>query len=651
MTARPIAFVSALVFTSAANLSAQVPEDTTRLAPIVVTATRTPVAAASLANGVTVIEGDALRRAGVTTLIDALRTVPSLAFAQAGGYGAQTSLFLRGGESDHVRILVDGVPLNQAGGFIDLANLTTENVERIEVVRGPVSVLYGSDAMTGVVQVITRQGRGAARASAEARGGSYGSSAMMAGVTAGGRLVSFSAGVQREATAGVYAFNNDYADLGASGRLTWTPDDRSDIQLALRYRNGILHYPTDGSGAAVDSNQQQRSRQAAFSLDFGRRLTPRLEARALLGFVDGRDSTDDRPDHAGDTLGIYAYESRISTSRRTVDLRVNARVAGPLLVTIGAAADRESERSQNGYQSSFGPGSGTTDVHRTNRAFYTQVLAESGRLAIQAGARLDDNERFGNFATWRAGASLRLMPGTRLRANAGTAFKEPTFGENYSTGYSVGNPGLKPERTTSIEAGLEQELAGGRLVASATGFSQRFRDLIQYSFVTAQPTDPNFYNVASARSSGAELELRVAPARALVLSAQYTYLHTVTRDSGYDGTVFAPGKPLLRRPAYSGSVSAEWRVATQRSFGARVLYVGARDDLDFSSFPAARVTLADYGRLDLWGSVGLATRSGHRSVALTLRAENVTGARHQEVQGFRAPGRRVLAGARIESGR
>lgn len=646
---RDLLLASSLLLTTTATAFAQVRGDTVRLEPLVVTATRTPIAVRQLANSVTVIDGEALRRAGVTTVAEALRGVPSLALAQAGGYGAQTSLFLRGGESDFVRFLVDGVPVNQAGGFLDIANLTTENVERIEVVRGPASVLYGSDAMTGVVQIITRRGSGAPNARAEARIGGYGSSTVQAGLTAGGRHASVSAGVHREAAGGVYTFNNDYANLGASSRMSWAPDARSDIAIAVRYRAGTLHYPTDGSGLAVDSNQQQRSRQLALSVDAGRHLTTRLEARVLLGFVNARDSTDDRADNAGDTLGIFAYASRATTRRRTVDLRLNARVAPPLLVTVGAAADRETEHSINSYQADFGPGQGATDVQRTNRAWYAQALAESGRLAVQAGARLDDNETFGRFGTWRVGGSLRLAAATRLRANAGTAFKEPTFAENYATGYAIGNPDLQPERTTSVEAGVEQSLAGGRLVASLTGFTQRFRDLIQYTYLTPQPTDPNYYNVASATSSGAEVELRVAPVPALTISAQYTRLHTITRDSGYDGT-FVSGQPLVRRPAHSGSVSAEWVAGHQRSLGARVLYAGRREDLDFSAFPAARVTLSDYGRLDLWGTFGLRTSPRRGNLALTVRVENVTGSRYQEILGFRAPGRRVLVGGRVGTG-
>lgn len=633
----------------AASARAQVPRDTTTLTPIVVTATRTPMPAGTLANGVTVLDGDALRRAGITTVIEALRGVPSIAFAQAGGYGAQTSMFLRGGESDYVRVLVDGVPLNQAGGFIDLANLTTENIDRIEVVRGPASVLYGSDAVTGVVQVITRSGAGRPRIVAEGRGGSYGSGSGLLELSGGSSRAGLSAGVQREVTDGINPFNNRYDNTAGSARLTLTPDRATDVGVSVSYRDGTLHYPTNGSGVLADSNQLQRSRQVSASLDAGRRLGPRLEVRALLGLVSGRDSVNDAPDGPADTLGIFAYYSRITTTRRTADLRVNLRASAPLLLTLGASLDRESERSANRYQSAFGSGGGTTDTARTNRAVYGEMVAERGIVGIQAGVRLDDNEKFGTFTTARLGVSLRVAPLTRLRANVGSAFKEPTFGENYSSGFSTGNPDLRPERSASAEVGVEQTMVQGRITASLTGFTQRFRDLIQYSF--GGGTAPDYHNVAAATASGAELEVRAQPTGGLGLSAQYTWLHTSASDSGYDGTVFAKGQRLLRRPTHAASLSGEWRSAAGPSVGARVLYVGDRTDVDFTNFPGTRVTLAAYTRLDVWTRfVVVRSRDGRGSLALTGRVENLTGASYQEVSGFRTPGRRIGVGARFSAG-
>src|SRR6267378_4474800 len=153
------------------------PQDTVLLKPVVVTATRVPVAADLVASAVTVLRGADLVAQGIRTVADALQTVPGAHIVETGSYGGQTSLFMRGGESDYVKVLLDGVPLNDAGGGIDLAHLTTDNIDRIEVVRGPVSVLYGSDAVTGVIQIFTRAGeRGLpVRLGAEASAGTYGS--------------------------------------------------------------------------------------------------------------------------------------------------------------------------------------------------------------------------------------------------------------------------------------------------------------------------------------------------------------------------------------------------------------------------------------------------------------------------------------------
>src|SRR6476661_860337 len=155
------------------GLAAQAP-DTVMLNPVVVTATRFPRSAAGVPAAVTVLRGVDLRAQGIHTVFEALRDVPGAAVVQTGSFGGQTSLFLRGGQSNYVKVLVDGVPVNQPGGSFDFANLTTDNVERIEVVRGPGSVLYGSDAIAGVVQIVTREGRGPPGASAAAEGGTYG---------------------------------------------------------------------------------------------------------------------------------------------------------------------------------------------------------------------------------------------------------------------------------------------------------------------------------------------------------------------------------------------------------------------------------------------------------------------------------------------
>jgi vitamin B12 transporter len=570
-----------------------------RLSPIVVTATRLPTPLASTASAVTVLTGDELRTRGIGTVAEALRAVPGMDVVETGPFGGTTSLFLRGGESDYVRYLVDGVPLNTPGGAIDLATLTTADVERIEIVRGPASVLYGSDAVTGVVQVFTRGGRGALAWETGAQGGTFGSRSYDARLASGVGRAGFSVGWSRFTDDGVYAFNNGYRNDVVGGSLQLLPDARTSARLAARYTDDLYHYPTDGSGNVVYRNQYQTGRMLVASLDAGRFLTPRVEARLLLAGTEGEGRVDQEPNTPADTMGFYAFRGADRLSRRSADARLNVHAAAGTVLTAGAALETEAERSSSLSLSQYGPSAGSLVVSRWNRAVYVQALADPGRsLALTAGMRMERNQAFGSFLTYRAGVAYR-MNATRLRATLGTAFKEPSFFENYSTGYVTGNPALRPERATSWDAGVERELLDGRLVLSATWFDQRFRNLIQFTFAPATPTSPNYYNVAAASASGLELEARVTAAPVLSVAAQYTYTRTAAADSGFDGASFAQGQRLLRRPTHAGSVVASARLGVRGGASLSAYWMGDREDEDFSGAAPARATLPAYVRVDL----------------------------------------------------
>jgi vitamin B12 transporter len=647
-----VAALAAAAALGPAVLAAQQPSDTVRLAPIVVTATRLPTPLGSVASAITVVTGDELRERGVATVADALRAVPGVDVVETGPFGSATSLFLRGGESDYVRVLVDGVPLNAPGGGVDLSTLATADVERIEIVRGPASVLYGSDAVTGVVQVFTRSGHGPLRWDAGASGGTFGARSWDARVGGGGGRAAFSGGWSHFADAGVYAFNNQYRDDVLGGSLTLLPDGRTSARLVARYTDDLYHYPTDGSGNVVYHNQYQTGGSLVASLDAGRFLTPRLEARVLLGGTESSGRVDQQPNTPADTLGYYAFTSFDRLSRRSADARLNLHAAEGTVLTAGAVLETEAERSSSLSLSQYGPSPGSLVVSRWNRAFYVQALAEPARaLSLVAGARVERNEAFGSFLTWRAGAAWQLAS-TRLHATAGTAFKEPSFFENYATGYVTGNPALAPERAASWDAGIEQRLLDGRLVVGATWFSQRFRNLIQFTFAPPTPTSPNYYNVAAADASGLELEARVTPNAAVSIAAQYTYTHTAAADSGFDGAAFAQGGRLLRRPTHAASLvaAARWSAAAGASLAA--YWVGDREDEDFSGATPARVTLPPYLRLDLAGDVALLrARGAAPGVTATLKVENLLDRRYEQVLNFPSRRRAVFAGVRIGTGR
>ena len=647
-----LALRALLLFVCPTALAGQTAVDTVQLNPVVVTATRVPRSLADVPAAVTVLRGADLREQGIQTVFEALREVPGAAVVQTGSFGGQTSLFMRGGQSNYVKVLVDGVPVNQPGGSFDFANLTTDNVERIEVVRGPASVLYGSDAVTGVVQIFTRRAAGASRSEANVRGGTYGTLAWEAEASGGSQAATYSASITRFASDGMYAFNNEYHNTVFSGLARVVPDDRTDATLTLRYGDDVFHFPTNGAGKLSDHNQFGYGSGPTLGLDVGHHFTKRLEARLLLAANETNGGFDNRPDSAADSS---RFQNLDDVRRSGADLRANIYLASGAVVTVGTAVEQEHERSFNVCQTSFGDCSTLPiDSARWNAAFYAQaVTGVGGSIGLTVGLRVEDNQRFGTFVTYRLGAVYRLAGGTRLRATAGTGFREPSFLENYSTGYTVGNPDLQPEQSRSWELGFEQWLAGDRLSLSATGFDQRFVDLIDYD-PSAAAGAPNYSNVAAADANGLELGMRFAPAGAMSLAASYTYLHTEITNPGFDsssGALLAGGRPLTRRPKHSARLDAGYRRTGLGTVSLAVTYVGDRQDQDFSTFPFPRVTLPPYARIDLAAQLDvLRPRGGALGLTLSARVENLLDHAYEEVKNFPARRRNVFLGGELRFG-
>jgi vitamin B12 transporter len=630
-------------------LGGQQPADTVMLNPVVVTATRLPRSVDGVPAAVTVLRGVELRARGIHTVFEALRDVPGAAVVQTGSYGGQTSLFLRGGQSNYVKVLVDGVPVNQPGGSFDFANLTTDNIERIEVLRGPASVLYGSDAVTGVVQIFTRRGTGASRAEASVRAGTYGTLAWDAETSGGSRVAGYSVSISRFASDGMYAFNNQYHNTVFSGVARVAPDDRTDATLTLRYGDNAFHFPTNGAGVPLDHNQFGYGSGPTMGLDLGHYFTRRFEARLLLATNETNGGFDNRPDSTADNS---RFQSLDDLRRSSADLRANLYVSSGAVVTVGAAVEQEHERSFNVCQSSFGDCSTLPiDSARWNAAVYAQAVTDAGdRIALTTGVRLEDNQRFGTYVTYRLGAVYRLAGGTRVRATAGTGFREPSFFENYSTGFTVGNPDLQPEHSRSWEVGLEQSLARDRARLSATFFDQRFVDMIDYN-PSAAPGTPNYHNVAAADANGVELGVRLAPAGSASVAASYTYLRTEITNPGFDpssGALLAAGQPLTRRPRHSARLDVGYRLAERGTMSLALTYVGDRQDQDFSTFPFPRVTLPPYTRVDLAAQLDVLRPRGRApGFALSGRVENLLDHHYEEVRNFPARGRSLLVGGRL----
>jgi vitamin B12 transporter len=650
---RIVVAVTAAAQVAAAGAAAQEVRDSARLEAVVVTATRLPTPQAAVPAAVSVLDGRELERRGLRTVSEALRDVAGLDVVQSGAYGGVTSLFVRGGESDYVKVLVDGVPVNDPGGAVDLADLTTDNVERIEIVRGPVSVLYGSDAVSGVVQIFTRRGAGATRGDVTLRAGSYTAVDVLGGVTGGTDAVAYAVTASRSRTDGMYEFNSGYSNTVWSGMLAATPDARTDAKLVVRHGASDYHFPTNSAGEVEDANAFQRRTRTMASLEIGRFLASAIEGRASLGLNQFDGGIDDRPDGPSDTLGFFAYNSVQTMLRRNADLRMNAYLPGGSILSVGGTIEWQRERSATESGSEFGPSASAFEAERTNHGYYAQLQSTPFRdLALSIGGRLDDNSAFGTFASYRGGASYTLPTHTRLRVSVGRGFKEPTFFENFADDpFARGNPDLRPERSRSWEVGIEQTLLDDAIRIGATYFDQRFQDLVQYTFTPPLPSDPNFLNVAAANARGVESEFAVQTSFGLGLSGAYTFLLTRVVDGGVQGgtgDAFEVGARLLRRPTHAASLQVRQRFGARGSLAGTVRYVGDRDDRDFAAYPAQTVILPSYVRVDLAGEVDVwRGRGAYPVVALTGRLENAFDAHYQEVSGYPTPGRTVTVGVRV----
>ena len=611
------------LFVMATPLAAQQPDTVIRLEPVVVTATLVPTPSGAVPAAVTVLSGDALRAHGVRTVADALRLVPGASVVESGSFGSQTSLFLRGGESDYVKVLIDGVPQNLPGGSFDFANLTTADVERIEIVRGPTSVLYGSDAVTGVIQIFTRTGRGAPHGQLGLGGGTYGSEWASGDMAGGVGPLSYGVSLSRFTSDGLYAFNNEYRDGVASARLRYTPDARTDAALSARYTDGVFHFPTDGGGQPVDSNQSTTERGPSLGVDVSRTLSARAALHANVGWQEAQNRYDD---------ATYAFHGKDVTRRLVTGARADLRPgASGAVLTVGAEYEHESQSGSS------------LDTTRRNSAVLAQLLTgAAGPVALTLGARVDDNQQFGTHATGRAGVVWRLDERTRAHAAAGTAFKEPTLLENFGTSsFAKGNPDLKPEQSASWEVGLEHTPPGTRVTAAVTYFHERFRELVQYSGAPLGPDSTNFYNVPGARVQGIEVGLQGTLGRAMTLEVSYTYLES--RDSA--------GQRLQRRPTNAGSVRLGYALAERGNVSLAAVFTGDRADYDYAAFPAVPVTLPPHTRVDWAGSYALGRGRGPwPDFTLTARVENLLNARYQDVKNFPARGRTLLFGGAVNVG-
>ncbi len=595
---------SFLIISAAFPLIAQMNDE------IVVTASALPEAVESVPASVTVVTREEIDSRAARDVADVLREVPGLHLSRTGSPGRATSLFTRGSNSNHTLVLWNGLEItNPYFSGYDWGRFSTVGVEQVEVVRGPYSALYGSDAIAGVVNVLTTSKRNGFRALAE--GGEHGLRNGSVSGTYAGSAVGGSAAFELREDDG-FASNDDFSQNSASAALQWDVTQTFVAGLSARYTTYDLGIPTNlnaaGDAIVPSPNRRQDGSERQLALPLSQTL-----GRFSYDLTLAESRRDDAFNDPDDSFGLVSTATESTTRRARLTTRTNTSFG-----TIVAGG--EYEHAEVDDVTNFGPN--FTGGERTERSLFaedrmTRKLGETSRLELSAGLRWDDYETFGSELSPRVAAAW-IAGSSKVRVAFGEAFRAPAVGELYFP--FAGNPDLEAERSRSFEAGYDH---GAGL--SATLFQSDYDNLIVFDSATFI-----FQNVGAASARGLEVELRRELTRALRSTLSYTY--TDTEEKGAN-------RPLLRRPQHSGSLFVSYRTGIVDT-NLVVLHTGQRADI-LPVAPFSRATNESYTTLDANVQVDLGRFTPY------LRVENLTDVAYEEVLGYPSASRRVALGVRF----
>jgi vitamin B12 transporter len=635
-----------------------------RLAPanetVNVSATRTLVPGNVSGADVEILNAGKLEVMRPVAADDALHFLPGAVVSTQGQRGGLSSLFVRGGESTYNKVIVDGVPANDPGGIFDFGVLPLAGADRLEFVRGAQSTLYGSDAMTSVVQVFTRTGSTPVpELRFGADGGNLGTANGYASLAGTNGRFDYNLFGNQFNTMG-QGPNDDYSNSLEVGNVGIKLTDWAALRLRARHSNsatGVQSFWNFNGDPILPPDFDQRARQnnllASAELDIA---GPSRWQHHFTGFEYALHRTNIQPvnqpgrvDPSGFLIDT-PFHAITDINRAGFDYQGDYTERSWAQTTIGYEFEDE-----NGTTGSL-PDSLSHGV-RLNHAVYGQQVLTLGRLSVVAGARFVHNESFGNkvvprialgFTALRGG---NFFSGTRFRFSYATGIKEPSFAQSFGNGGGfpvIPNPDLKPEQVRSFEAGFEQKFSRNYSL-TATYFNGLFRDKIDFNFLTGAACPPpalfcgQNVNVNEAIAHGAEVEFHGRPLANLSLDGSYTYTSTQILEQPFAfDRLLDPGQPLLRRPKHSGSLlltylSSRWGANLGGSF------IGRRTDSDFLGYNINHA--AGYARIDLGGWYAITPR-----LTAYVNLENALDKAYQEVAGYPALGANVRAGLRFRIG-
>lgn len=623
---------------------------------VVVTATRREMPAEEAGVSVSILDAPDMERRMKRDLLQLLREVPGLTVVQTGSRGGATDVFVRGAESNHNLIMIDGFQTNRGGGAFDLANMIADNLDRVEIVRGASSSLYGSDAVASVIHLISRRGQGPPRTELRTMAGSRHTFEERVSFSGGEEKFGYSMSIGRYDTDGFLRFNNEAQNTAGRFRFDLRAMPDLTVGVTAAYTDSEFNFPTDfvsGEGfPVVDPRQGRETREFLIGAEVAYHAAAWWDHRLKVGVYDFSnqdfDEFDPIPSDFADQRTL-TLEQRVMLDYREV-FSASPWTGARSYTTLGVEVEGDTFRQNRSSIPPAGAPTTTTadNYRRTLGAFLQEELSFEERLFVTAGVRLDENTEFGSSVNPRASIAYRVPAwGMKVRTSGGTGIKEPSFLENFGLGASLqGNPDLDPERSVSWDVGVDQTFGEDDATLSITYFQNRFRDLV--AFVPSGSVF-TWENIQEAVSYGLETLLAVRITSAVAIGATYTFLRTrVTEDGGQSDTAFVEGDELLRRPRHSGSAFIDLDGAGVRANLAAII-VGPRVDRDFAvSFAGDRVRMDGYVRVDL--AVGYRLWSDpeeRRSFDLKLLIQNLLDKDYSEVFSTSSPGFNALAGVEL----
>lgn len=638
-TTAKLALPLAACIAGAAATSPALAQEANQLPTVEVTSpTTVPTPVSQIASSITVITAADIERDQRRTVVDALQAVPGLNVVQNGGPGGQTSVFMRGTNSNHTKILLDGIdvgdPSNPTGNF-DLGNMLTGDIDRIEVLRGPQSGLYGSDAIGGVISITTKSGKGPATVRARVEGGSFGTINSSGGISGSQGPVSYNFNVEQFHTEGAQVtplgllppgqkrFTNNYDNKTFSTKVGVDVSENLALNFTGRYTEALLGFT--GSDPTFSFPADQQSRTASTQL-FTR-------SEAVVSAFDGRwknyfganfnvqRRNNFDPYGLDFTTFLPAQFSTNNGERNQYDWRSVANFLPGQTLVVGSEYQTERFNSNT-----------VSTKENNNRGAYVELQSQfADRFFVVSNVRIDDNDAFGDHTTYRIAPAF-IVPGTetKLKASYGTGFKAPSLSQLYDNTFGSNNPNLKPEESRGYDVGFEQPIANDRVRFGTTYFNNDITNLI-----LSDPTDPFFrnQNIGSAKTSGFETFAAITFNDRFKIRFDHTYTDAVNAQTGLE---------LTRRPRNKMSYTAIWTPIDDLTVSATAITFSSF--LDVPRFGVGNVTTPGYTIVNLAANYKVA-----EGVTAFARIDNLLNEQYVNPDGFLRPGFSVFGGVRFAS--